>query len=491
MSVMVGILPGIISAMLTGISFSVSGPSARVLHAIVRRGANAVPYLLVGALPFEGFVACFIRGYPISVPLLVSTISLCMLLLDAFLSRDLRTDRTSATALMLVLPGFVSGISALFYQTSVADYLSSLVYSLYLCTLFLLLSRGGFSDSGLIGFLWFVLCAGTAVAAVGIYQAVANNLGTFPRLEFPLTNPVTGPQRQYAFGATSTYLRPTSFFAEPSWFAHFQVYTVFSGAMLYGRTKHAVLATALLVINASAIFLAFSFGAYMIFVGSLIAGLVLDDRRYRGRHFLGAMAIVGTTEVLLYAVLPHLTVTIWRDLVQRFQEVAEAGFLLGHPPSSASWNSSMSVRLGTSLIAIDLWMQSPLTFLVGWGVGEYANVVARFYKVTMPFAGTGWASVLIEQGLLGLLSYMLFFLSLLFNVVQAARAERFHWSTDRFAIGSLVVFLVLAGLSGGLGFERSLRFWTVLSMVNLMRISISNENCSREPTSGYREAVAL
>ena len=121
-----------------------------------------------------------------------------------------------------------------------------------------------------------------------------------------------------------------------------------------------------------------------------------------------------------------------------------------------------------------------MTFLFGWGVGEFGNAALVTEVPTLPFSGTGWTSVLVEQGVIGFAAYSYFFWTFLKGIKEGFGASVFLDSRRRLAkidrgiMMLLVVFLILSGISGGLGFERSLRFWVIATSVNIVRRSVAS-----------------
>lgn len=432
---------------------------------------------LIAAIPFGGFTAFWAMGYPISVPLAVSVALFFVLIIKAFLPSALRLDKVSILALVLVIPGVISGFGAIVQGVNLQGCFRSLTYAIYFPLLFILFSQHRFNEANLRKFLWFILWIGSVVAVVGIYQAFANIGVGLPQLYFHLTSSITGFQRQYAFGASGTYLRPTSFFAEPSWFGHYLIPIIFAGIMLFTRTKRVVLLINLLLINAFALLATFSLGAYLSFAGALSLVWLLRARNHLRDLFIGGISFT-LLGILAYIFAPDLVHTLSHNMVARFDLIIRSTTeFLRYPSFSNLALSSTVYRAGTSWLAILLWTHSPVTILVGWGVGEFGNAVQAVYSTYVRFSGTGWTSVMAEQGIVGLLFYMLFFWNLFVNIGGKTHRLGFSHSrregVDSFALTALIIFFILDGFTGGLGFERSLPFWVLLSITNILRRSVT------------------
>jgi hypothetical protein len=273
--------------------------------------------LLLGAVPFEGFVVYQAGDYSLSVPLVVVILVLLWMIPITLLRGRIILDRVSLAAFGLTICGFLSGIGVIVQSLEVRVYFESLSLTLIWPMVFILFSQHKFNEKELAKFLWFTLCIGTGVAIVGIYQVVSNNLVPgLPRLIFNLTNPITGPQRQWTFGAAGKYLRPTSFFAEPSWFAHFLVPIILLGSMLLTRTRRRMLVMTLLLINFFAFVAAFSLGAYIAMLGTFGVVSLFTDKARRW-CFAGSIVTIILLSVA-YFLSPPLIHQLLNELITRW-----------------------------------------------------------------------------------------------------------------------------------------------------------------------------
>lgn len=436
----------------------------------LQRAPSRVLWLsaLAASVPFEGFVAANLLGYPLSVPLSVAIAFLGVAMLALLLDGRLTLDATSRVGIALAAASILSGVGAVSLGILSVEYLRSLLLGLFLIGLFVLMSQGKPAPRPLRLMMWWIAAIGAGLSLLAIYQACMNLQHGAPTLLFQLTNPLTGSQRQFAYGYVSGYLRPTAFFAEPSWLAHYLAMSGLVAGLLTTRTRHRLASTGLLVLNAMGFLVAFSLGAYIALLCAGLAALcVVRPRLWR---ILGTASLVA---IAMFVFLPRVSSTLLRDLGARADLFSTSARQFAWDASQrAVPSTSEFLRLAAALTGVDVMFSSPTTAIIGCGVGTYESVASiRSGTTGLAFSGTGWTSVLVEQGLFGIALYLLLFQRLLSRCLRR-RDEGSSYGDNgadsrmrRFYLCAMVFFLALSGLTGGLGFERSLRFWVFASVV--------------------------
>lgn len=436
----------------------------------LQRAPSRVLWLsaLVASVPFEGYIAANLLGYPLSVPLSVAVAFLGVAMLALLLDGRLTLDAMSRVGIALAAASALSGVGAVSLGILSIEYLRSLSLGLFLIGLFVMMSQGRFRSRSARPMMWWIAAIGAGISLLAIYQACANLQHGAPTLLFQLTNPLTGPQRQYAYSYVSGFLRPTAFFAEPSWLAHYLAMSGLVAGLLMTRTRYRLASTSLLVLNAMGFLVAFSLGAYIALLCAGMAALcVVRPRLWR---ILGTVSLVA---IAMLVFLPKLSSTLVRDLGARVDLLdTSAQQFAGGAEQRVSSSTSEILRLGAALTGVDVTFSSPVTALIGCGIGSYDRVAQlSSSKTDLAFSGTGWTSVLVEQGLFGVAVYLVFFWTLLSRTLRKEHGCASGGRKEgvlrmrRFYLCAMAFLLAFSGLTGGLGFERSLRFWVFASVV--------------------------
>jgi O-antigen ligase len=133
-------------------------------------------------------------------------------------------------------------------------------------------------------------------------------------------------------------------------------------------------------------------------------------------------------------------------------------------------------RLSLGLSAVSVWLYSPITLLVGWGVGSFQHGSEAVWAAAYPYSGFGWTNVLAEQGLLGLVAYSAFFGTLAAKWWRLQRASAVIPRRLAPSFRLMIIMFVLSGFTGGFGFERSVVLWSLLSSLNLVARSALQES---------------
>jgi hypothetical protein len=429
-------------------------------------------YILFVAVPFEGYVAFWVKNYPISIPFAISLLLFFLLFLKVLLLGKLYFDKILLSVLMLIFSAVISIFAPIIYELNFQEYLRSLAYALYFPALFILASQIRLNQKELRRFLWFIIFIGIIISIIGIYQAIANNTSMgLPNLYFNLTSSITGYQRQYAFGTAGIYLRPTSIFAEPSWFGHYLVFIIFISLLLYKKILYNHFIWLLIVVNILALILTLSFGCYLALIGAFLISYFLTFRSNFNLIFkilFIFILICGVT----FITFPELVNRLVPDFLERTKLDSSSlleGFHNRELPSLSQ--GSILIRFSSSWAGLLLCSYSPVTFLFGWGIGEFQTVVQNSYDWAGPaFCGTGWANILIEQGIFGLIFYLVFFTTILLSI-KCIRRKNIR-NLEIFALLALLFFFIISGFTGGIGFERSMTFWCLIMIFNIIRHSL-------------------
>jgi hypothetical protein len=348
---------------------------------------------------------------------------------------------------------------------------------LILVLYFIGISQVKFTLGETVFILRLLVFSGVVWSLVGIYQALANNT-PLPDLYFNLTNPITGPQRISYFGS---YIRPTSIFAEPSWFGHYLILSLASLVGVYKKMNKASFYFCLTSLILG-IILTLSFGSYLLLIILLflIANLILfkQSRRklltkskknkqnlLKGLYFLFGIVVI----IILMKITLHPLQMIYQVIKLRMSIVFSALKLYFLSPEPFTVYDSVSMRLSLSYAGIMLWLHSPLTLFFGFGLGNFFYGSEKFLGFSFGYSGTGWMNILAEQGLLGFISYFLFFISYIFKFRKLIKQDESN--VDTYYISKslylLTVMLFFSAFTGGFGFERSITIWSMLVVLEV------------------------
>ena len=175
-------------------------------------------------LPFEGFEILFFGDIHLSLPFSLIVVMAFVSVLRIILKGRLVSNLSTFLAILVLLSGFASVLSGLVEGAPKLELFKSLFLLFILILYFVGTSQVKFSLSEIVLILKLFVVSGVVWSSADIYQALANNT-QLPDLYFNLTNPSIGLQRISYFGG---YIRPTSIFAEPSWFGHYLILSLVS-----------------------------------------------------------------------------------------------------------------------------------------------------------------------------------------------------------------------------------------------------------------------
>jgi len=433
----------------------------------MNRAARTGLYLLLAALPFEGMAALVVSEAALSIPLLLSGLLVALLFVEVVRRGTVTLGTVELLSLALVLPAGLSFLGAISQGVLSAEYYRSLAYAVFLPLLFVLSAQLRLSPRQAEGLVWFQVAIAVGVALVGVYQVIANNTA-IPDLYFPLANPVVGLQRGGTFGQ---YERPASFFAEPSWFAHYAAYgTLLAAGMLVARRRR-LLPLLAVAVNAAGLILAFSLGGYLVVLAALSAQVIISGPKRASLRRLLAPALVAGVALTLVVGTPLRWLV--QDLAFRVNLIQNSVDLLRSAPGYVLiGQESVTDRLSLSIVGVAAWAETPMTMVFGWGVGMFHEATAALVGVPYPYSGFGWTNVLAEQGVLGLVAYLAFFLAFAKSTQHTPRrAPGYRSAATAVSLAGLLFLFV--GFTGGFGFERSLILWTLLATTNVLRRSLA------------------
>lgn len=436
------------------------------------RSLCTVPLLsafgIAALIPLEGYTAFVIADYPISVPLATWVGLVYLSLLRIAVTGRFALDSVGKAAAFVLAAGALSAVGVVSHAGSFTQYTESLVYVFLFPVGLLLLTQQELDAAELNRGLWLMTGVAAAVSLIAILQA-ATHLGILDlNLTFSLTNPMVGEQRQVAFGAGGIYLRPTGPFGEPSWLAHYLSVTALMGLILLRRTTRKLLVGVLVLVQAAAIALSMSFGAFLALAGALVLAFPWTRHRLR---LLCISAVVGAVlGVGAFLAAPNAVKMLATDVSARIElEVESVRDFAVEPSHSKLVSSSAVLRGGSSWYALTLWLHDPISLITGWGVGNIGTAFTTVLKHRQEYAGVGWCNLLAEQGVVGMLAFAF----LMWAIMRYLLRRRTTWHDSRgrgecALLIAVVVFFILAGFTGGLGFERSMRFWGLLVPVYVM-----------------------
>lgn len=437
-----------------------------------------VPFLIVLVLlPFEGFEILSFADIHLSLPFFLIVITAFVSVLRIILKGRFSADLSTLLAILILIFGFTSVFSGFIEGSSKLELFKSFFLILILVLYFIGISQVRFTLGGIVLILKLLVLSGVVWSLVGIYQALANNT-SLPDLFFNLTNPITGTQRISYFGS---YIRPTSIFTEPSWFGHYLILSLASLVGVYKKMNKASFYFCLLSLI-SGIISTLSFGSYLLLIILLFftANLLLLRKRRRklltkpkknnrnllkGIYFLfGIVIIIFLIKITLYPLQ-----MIYQEIELRMNIVFSALKHYFLSPEPFVVYDSVSMRLSLSYAGIMIWLNSPLTLFFGVGLGNFFYGAKKFLGVSFGYSGTGWTNILAEQGLLGFMSYFLFFISYIFKFRKLIKQD--ESKVDTYYISRslylLTVMLFFSAFTGGFGFERSITIWSMFVVLEV------------------------
>lgn len=427
-------------------------------------------------LPFEGFEVFSFRGIHLSLPLFFIVFLVFASVLRIFIKGRFVYDLSTFLAILVLLSGFTSVLSGLIEGASKLELFKSLFLTLILVLYFLGISQVKFSFGEIVLILKLLVLSGVVWSLVGIYQALANNT-SLPDLFFNLTNPDVGPQKISCFGS---YIRPTSIFAEPSWFGHYLILSLASLVGVYKRMNKASFYFCLISLI-SGIILTLSFGSYLLLIILLFftVNLLLFRQRRRklfakskknrwnllkGLYLLFGIVVL----IILIRATLHPLQMIYQAVKLRTSVIFSSLKLYFLSPEPFVVYDSVSMRLSLSYAGIMIWLHSPLTLFFGVGLGNFLYGAKKFLSFSFGYSGIGWTNILAEQGLFGFLSYFLFFITFIFEFRKLTKQDESKVNIYiSISLYLLSVILFFSSFTGGFGFERSIIIWSILIVLEI------------------------
>jgi hypothetical protein len=120
------------------------------------------------------------------------------------------------------------------------------------------------------------------------------------------------------------------------------------------------------------------------------------------------------------------------------------------------------MRISLSYSGLIIWTNNVQGFLFGSGIGQYGYTFYQLLGYKFSYSGIGWVNILVEQGILGFISfsYVLFSLS-------NKRITNYGFSKAS-SPKILIIMVIVAGFTGGFGFERSASIWIIFTLIYLV-----------------------
>ncbi len=421
------------------------------------------------SLPFEGFVIFSNSLFSISIPLFFSLILLFIAILETIYRGNVVTDPLYSIVFLILIAGILTGFNVINKDMSLLEYIKSFMYIFFLSMFFIFVSQIRLTRREIKYFFLIQLILGSIIAIIGIYQAIANN-SNLPDLYFKLNNPVTGIQRASLFG---TYERPSSVFAEPSWFGHYLIYYFFIGIGLLKEAynhHHIIILLSIIFIG---IISTVSVGTYLLMGFVLLVFYITYYYKIQKKTIFSAInKLFVATVALILIFLNPFRLKIWSPLLCRLHIINRSLSLYIENPVLFTNLDSITMRLSLSFSGLVLWLQSPLSFLFGWGLGNYLLAFKRYAGFTFGYSGIGWINILVEQGIVGFILYFVFFIIFIKNIFyilpRVKNNFRLHYVNISLYLTILCFFF--SSFTGGFGFDRSLGIWVSLTYIRIVYI---------------------
>ena len=426
------------------------------------------------SLPFEGFAIFSNSIFSISIPLFFSILLLFTAILEIICKGRIVIDQLYSIVFLILIAGTLTGFNVINKDMSLLEYIKSFMYIFFLSMFFIFVSQIQLTRREIKYFFMIQLILGSIIAVIGIYQAIANN-SNLPDLYFKLNNPVTGIQRASVFG---TYERPSSVFAEPSWFGHYLIYYFFIGiGLLKEACNHHHIIILLSIIFIGIISTA-SVGAYLLMGFVLLVFYITHYYKIQKKIMcsdINKLFIATFALILIY--LNTFRFKIWSSLLYRLYIINRSLSLYIEAPVLFTNLDSITMRLSLSFSGLVLWLQSPLSFLFGWGLGNYLLAFKRYAGFTFGYSGIGWINILVEQGVIGFIFYFLFFIFFIKDIfyILPRVKNNFHLYYINISLYLTILCFFFSSFTGGFGFDRSLGIWVSLTYIRIVyRYLMSN-----------------
>ena len=420
------------------------------------------------SLPFEGFVIFSNSIFSISIPLFFSILLLFTAILEIICKGRIVIDQLYSIVFLILIAGTLTGFNVINKDMSLLEYIKSFIYIFFLSMFFIFVSQIQLSEREIKYFLLIQLILGSIIAIIGIYQAIANNSNLLPDLYFKLNSPVTGTQRASLFG---TYERPSSVFAEPSWFGHYLIYYLFIGMGLLKEKHNRQYIRSLLFIIFIGIILSVSIGTYLLMVFVLLVFYITYYYKIQKKLiFRNINKLFIATFALILIFSNTFGLKIWSSLLYRLYTINRSFSLYIKNPVLFTNLDSITMRLSLSFSGLVLWLQSPLSFLFGWGLGNYLLAFKRYAGFTFGYSGIGWVNILVEQGIVGFIFYFLFFIIFIKDIfyILPRVKNNFHLHYINISLYLTILCFFFSSFTGGFGFDRSLGIWVSLTYIRIV-----------------------
>lgn len=420
-------------------------------------------FLYILTLPFFGFSLLNVGERGIArLDWLVGLALIALFGLESLAGR-LRVMYTSANLWMFfyVCSGLISAMNVLGSTQTMQfiDYATKGIQLLIVTPLFFVISSLPLGEAKVRRLLRIWVLLAFAVALHSIYQLVGQ-IFELPFTRFALTNPTIaqgGQSARMLFG----YIQPTSVFREPSYMGAFlgPCFVISTVLLLSSSATHfffrqnwlnwvlvITLTLAILLSNSQAILAGLLVILFLLFVSGVI----------RRRRLVRLLLWASGGILLISLILRWLGIDFLTAFSFRFTYL----ILNILDPQNTAQVTSFADRSEGIQVGLDIWRTHPL-FGVGLGNMPYHTDIRAV-------ANNAWVQLLVEQGVLGVATLGLVFLSLLYELAQCRQRLRAHsfW----YPLTSAMLFVVLLTLIDGLftfNWTDPLRIF-VLAVANLV-----------------------
>lgn len=318
--------------------------------------------------------------------------------------------------------------------------------------------------------LKLLISVAVIVALYGLYQAVARNLD-LPLAYLPYLHWVpTEHQLQVGLGYGG-YIRPASFFREPTYLGEYLLAPLWITATLVFYRRDIIwlfrshrLNIVLLICLLGGLLVSFALAAYVTLVTLFLISLLID-RSTRKTAFRATLVLILTLAAFI-GVSKMLDIPFLQGLTTRVSWMVEA---LSREELTAA-DPSVATRYLEIILALSTWVHHPL---FGVGLNQLQFKGAYYATGTFPswIVETGythniWLEVLVQLGAVGFFFYGLIWLRALrmLRAVFLKGREPIRW------LGLSFMFVVLAMMIRGLmgGPFTLLLIWFYLGMASIV-----------------------
>jgi hypothetical protein len=303
------------------------------------------------------------------------------------------------------------------------------------------------------------------VASFGVVQLIGSYWGYGLKLEF--TN-VGRPDPHSGYEAiTGAFRRPTSFFSEPRQFGNFLVpIWAISIVLLLTKlpvfTKRVSYLFSIIICLGIGSSLALS-GYITLFASTFILGIYFFRR---GMIKLSSFfVIVLFTLFVISMALRESEISIIQIILHRFHTLDRIRFIHEQFGTMTSTTSGLFLYVSNIKFAYETWMQSPL-------IGVGLNNLEYYSKYGLSGAHAPFR-FLAETGLLGIISFTGFIISLLRKNIKLLRSPYLSEKDKQLVL--IGIFLLLTTIIASLGSIYSYYstfFWFNLSLVGLIYFNL-------------------